>query len=125
MTTILITGANRGIGFDLAREALNKGWQVYGSVRTEAQAKQTAAELGSGFTPLVFDATDRAAMSAAAASLDATIDILINNAGTIGPPDANQTTLNMDFDGFARTLEINTLAPLAVAQAFLPHLRKS
>ena len=64
-------------------------------------------------------------MSAAAASLDATIDILINNAGTIGPPDANQTTLNMDFDGFARTLEINTLAPLAVAQAFLPHLRKS
>lgn len=34
MTTILITGANRGIGFDLAREALNKGWQVYGSVRT-------------------------------------------------------------------------------------------
>ncbi|KCZ85318.1 short-chain dehydrogenase [Hyphomonas adhaerens MHS-3] len=125
MTTILITGANRGIGFDLARAALNKGWQVYGSVRTEAQAEQTAAELGSGFTPLVFDVTDRTAVSAAAASLDAPIDILINNAGTIGPPDADQTTLNMDFGGFARTLEINTLAPLAVAQAFLPHLRKS
>ena len=125
MTTILITGANRGIGFHLAREALDKGWRVCGSVRTDAQAEETAAELGSGFTPLVFDVTDRSAMSAAAARLDAPVDILINNAGTIGPPGAEQTTLKMDFDGFARTLEINTLAPLAVAQAFLPHIRKS
>ena len=85
MTTILITGANRGIGFDLAREALNKGWQVYGSVRTEAQAKQTAAELGSGFTPLVFDATDRAAMSAAAASLDGVADDASPAAAAAGP----------------------------------------
>ncbi|WP_321490760.1 SDR family NAD(P)-dependent oxidoreductase [uncultured Hyphomonas sp.] len=125
MTTILITGANRGIGFHLAQEALDKGWRVYGSVRTAAQAQQAAAELGSGFTPLVFDVTDRTAMSTAAASLEAPIDILINNAGTIGPADADQSTLNMDFDGFARTLEINTLAPLAVAQTFLPHIRKS
>lgn len=125
MTTILITGANRGIGFHLAREALNKDWRVYGSVRTETQAEETAAKIGAGFTPLVFDVTDHAAVSAAAASLDAAIDILINNAGTIGPPDADQTTLKMDFDGFARTLEINTLAPLAVAQAFLPQIRKS
>jgi len=125
MTTILITGANRGIGFQLAREALDKGWRVYGSVRTGAQAEQTAADLGSGFIPLVFDVTDRAAMSMAAASLEDAIDILINNAGTIGPPDEDQTTLNMDFGGFARTLEINTIAPLAVAQAFLPVIRKS
>jgi NAD(P)-dependent dehydrogenase (short-subunit alcohol dehydrogenase family) len=125
MTTILITGANRGIGFHLGREALNKDWQVYGSVRTDAQAEQSAAELGSGFTPLVFDVTDHAAINAVAASLDRPIDILINNAGTIGPPDAEQTTLNMDFSGFARTLEINTLAPLAVALAFLPQIRKS
>ncbi|MEZ5999390.1 SDR family NAD(P)-dependent oxidoreductase [Hyphomonas sp.] len=125
MTTILITGANRGIGFHLAREALEKGWRVYGSVRTDAQADETTAELGSGFTPLVFDVTDHAAVSTAAASLEDPIDILINNAGAIGPPDEDQTTLNMDFGGFARTLEINTLAPLAVAQAFLPRIRKS
>ena len=48
MTTILITGANRGIGFHLAQEALDRGWRVYGSVRTAAQAEQAAAELGSG-----------------------------------------------------------------------------
>ena len=125
MTTLLVTGANRGIGFHIAREALDKGWRVFGSVRTEAHAEQAAVELGPGFRPLVFDVTDRAAMSAAAASLGEPIDVLINNAGTIGPPDEAQTTLDMDFDGFARTLEINTLAPLAVSQAFLPLLRKS
>lgn len=125
MTTLLITGANRGIGFHLATAALDKGWRAFGSVRTEAQAKETAAKLGAGFTPLVFDVTDRSAIAAAAASLGDPVDILINNAGTIGPPDAQQTTLQMDFDGFARTLEINTLAPLAIAQAFLPNIRKS
>lgn len=125
MTTILITGANRGIGFHLAREALEKGWKVFGSVRTETQAEQTAAELGPGFTPLVFDVTDRTTMSGVADSVDEPIDILINNAGTIGPPDEDQTTLHMNFDGFARTLEINTLAPLAIAQTFLPQIRKS
>jgi NAD(P)-dependent dehydrogenase (short-subunit alcohol dehydrogenase family) len=56
-------------------------------------------------------------------AIDAPIDILINNAGIIGPE--RQSTLDMDFDGFAKTLAVNTLAPLAVAQAFLPHLKKS
>lgn len=125
MTTILITGANRGIGFHLTKAALDKGWRVFGSMRTQAQAEETAAKLGTGFTPLVFDVTDRAAISAAASSLDEPVDILINNAGIIGPPGEEQTTLQTDFDGFARTLEINTLAPLAIAQAFLPNIRKS
>ena len=50
------------------------------------------------------------------------IDCLINNAGVIGPE--KQSPLEMDFAGFARTLHINTLAPLAVAQALLPNLRQ-
>jgi len=123
MTTILITATNRGIGRNLAKTALARGWSVYGSVRSQELADASREELGGGFTPLVFDVTDHAAVQDAAGKLDAPLDILINNAGIIGPD--RQSTLDMDFTGFTKTLEINTLAPLAVTQAFLPHLRRS
>lgn len=123
MPVCLITASNRGIGFELARAALAKGWTVYGSVRTEALAKETAARLDGDYRPLVFDVTDPALVHATAASLDDALDLLVNNAGIIGPE--RQSPLDMDFDGFAETLKVNTLAPLAVTQAFLPQLRKS
>ncbi|MTH97533.1 SDR family oxidoreductase [Roseibium sp. RKSG952] len=124
MTSLLITATNRGIGLELARQAIGRGWLVYGSARTREQAELTGRELGSDrFVPLVFDVTDHTAVANAAAEIDAPIDVLINNAGIIGPD--RQATLDMDFAGFAKTLEINTLAPLAVAQAFLPHLKRS
>ncbi|MBD8893421.1 SDR family oxidoreductase [Roseibium litorale] len=122
MTSILITGANRGIGFAMAKAALARGWTVYGSARTEPLAADMAKGLP-GLTPLVFDVTDREAVAAAAGKVDGSLDILINNAGIIGP--SRQATLDMDFDGFLKTLEVNTVAPLAVSQAFLPKLRAS
>ncbi|MEP0407266.1 MAG: SDR family NAD(P)-dependent oxidoreductase [Roseibium sp.] len=122
MTSILITGANRGIGLELARAAVDKGWLVHASVRTQAQAEELPMSLPDGKT-MVFDVTDREAIAKAAAGLTAPIDVVINNAGVIGPD--RQSPLNMDFEGFAQTLAINTLAPLAIAQAFLPHLRQS
>jgi NAD(P)-dependent dehydrogenase (short-subunit alcohol dehydrogenase family) len=123
MTTILITGAARGIGRALCEDALRRGWSVVGSVRDSETARALEAELGSKFQALVFDVTDAAAIAKAAAALDGPIDILINNAGIIGPD--RQSSLDMDFDGFARTLAVNVLAPLRVAQAFLPHLKRS
>ena len=138
MTNLLITGASRGIGFELAQQALTLGWRVFGSVRSREEAFRVQGELGlsesgrdlrmaeeglPGFTPLIFDVTDHAAVRAAAEGLDTPIDILINNAGIIGPKP--QSTMEMDFDGFAQTLAVNTLAPLAVVQAFLPHLKRS
>lgn len=122
MTSILITGANRGIGFALAQEALDRGWTVYGSARTKEQASDLESKLP-GVTALVFDVRDAEAVKTVAASFEGPLDILINNAGIIGPE--RQSTLDMDFDGFAETLAINTLAPLVVAQAFLPALRKA
>jgi len=123
MTTILITGTNRGIGLEMARQALAKGWTVYGSARSAVTDPQAHICDYPQFHDLVFDVTDHEAVRAAAASVSAPIDILINNAGIIGPE--RQSTLDMDFDGFAETFAINTLAPLAVSQAFLPHLRRS
>lgn len=123
MTTILITGTGRGIGLELARQSLEKGWTVYGSARSQVPAGEAHICDHENFHDLVFDVTDHAAVRAAAAQIDAPIDILINNAGIIGPQ--HQSTLDMDFDGFAQTLAVNTLAPLAVTQAFLPNLRRS
>lgn len=133
MTTILITGAARGIGLELTKQALAMGWKVYGSVRSEADAIRLAGDLGvpvgatdqtdANFVPLVFDVTDHDMVVAAAGRIDGVIDIVINNAGIIGP--TRQSTLDMDFEGFAETLAVNTIAPLNVAQAFLPHLKRS
>lgn len=121
MTSIFITGIGRGIGFELARQALDKGWEVAGSVRSD-QDRQRLAETLPAVSVLEFDVTDFDAVENAAATFSSPIDILINNAGIIGP--ARQSTADMDFDGFAKTLQINSLAPLKVSQAFLPHLKK-
>lgn len=125
MSTIVITGAGRGIGLETARAALAQGHRVYGSIRHQSEVDRLQASLGDAFTPLVFDVTDRATVGQAAALLDGPVDILINNAGVIGPPEDLQSPLSMDFDGFAATLAVNTIAPLAVSQAFLPALRRA
>jgi NAD(P)-dependent dehydrogenase (short-subunit alcohol dehydrogenase family) len=123
VTTILITGTNRGIGLQLAKQALAKGWTVYGSAREPVTEPDAHICEHPQFHDLVFDVTDHEAVRGAAAGIDGPIDILINNAGIIGPQ--RQSTLDMDFDGFARTLAVNTIAPLAVTQAFLPFLMKA
>lgn len=123
MTTILITGTNRGIGLEMARQALAKGWTVYGSARGDVTDADAHIREHPQFHDLRFDVTDHEAVRAAAATISEPIDILINNAGIIGPE--RQATLDMDFDGFAKTLAVNTLAPLAVSQAFLPQLKRS
>ena len=116
--TILITGAARGIGRAMADRAASDGLAVVALVRSRpAAAPGTGVEFIEGI-----DVTDAAALARAADMLGGRpIDLLVNNAGIIGP--ARQSTLDMDFDGFRETLEVNALAPLRVAQAFLPNLR--
>ncbi len=94
MPTCLITAANRGIGYELARAALDSGWTVYGSVRTQQSADETAERLGKDFHPLVFDVRDHAAVRAVAGDLDTPLNLLINNAGIISPE--RQSALDMD-----------------------------
>ncbi|MEM9575063.1 MAG: SDR family NAD(P)-dependent oxidoreductase, partial [Pseudomonadota bacterium] len=73
---------------------------------------------------LVFDVTDDHAVAKAASELDVALDVLVNNAGIIGYRSAN-TIDYRNHDVFADVLAINTIAPLRVSQAFLPHLRRS
>ncbi|MEM8649634.1 MAG: SDR family oxidoreductase [Pseudomonadota bacterium] len=122
MTTILITGAGRGIGFELARQSLEKGWNVVGSVRTVEAQRELAQKLPQ-MAVLNFDVTDHQAVEKVANAFHSPVDILVNNAGIIGP--AEQSTTHMDFDGFATTMAVNVLAPLRVTQVFLPLLKES
>lgn len=104
-----ITGINRGLGAAFKQVALEQGHTVFGSTRTGLDG-DIALELG-----------DPAAIPGQLKGFNEPIDILINNAGIIGP--TRQSPLDMDYAGFAETLSVNTLAPLAVAQALLPNLR--
>jgi len=125
MPTILITGAGRGIGLALTRAALARGDTVLAGVRDPASSTGLQAlEAGAGerliLVPL--DVTDAAGLQEARSLVGGRpIDVLVNNAGVIGPK--RQDALDMDFEGFLDALDVNTLGPLRVAQAFLPNLR--
>jgi NAD(P)-dependent dehydrogenase (short-subunit alcohol dehydrogenase family) len=123
--TYLITGIGRGIGRELARVLLRRGDRVVGTLRDLSQSQTEWNEFiaGGQLRLLALDVRDGASIHEAAASLDEPVDVLINNAGIIGAQ--RQTTLDMDFEGFLETLNVNTLGPLRVTQAFLPQLRRA
>ncbi|MDQ4061606.1 MAG: SDR family oxidoreductase [Pseudomonadota bacterium] len=124
-TTILVTGASRGLGFGLVRALAQRGERVLAACRApeEASALQGLALTSrKDITVHRMDVTDGVSVAAARAVIgDAPVHGIINNAGIIGPQ--RQSTLDMDFDGFLETLAVNTLGPLRVVQAFLPNLR--
>jgi NAD(P)-dependent dehydrogenase (short-subunit alcohol dehydrogenase family) len=89
MPSTLITGANRGLGLEFARQYLSDGWQVYATCRNPATASELRRLAGNSddkFRILAMDVTDPASIQAAATELDGeAIDLLLNNAGVIGP----------------------------------------
>lgn len=118
MATIVITGANRGIGLELARQYEAAGDTVIRAMRGVDKAHPPFG------TTMTLDQTDAGSVATFAAGLDGmAIDLLINNAGVIGP--SVQSSTDMDFPGFLATLDANVLGPLRVTQALLPNLRKA
>lgn len=127
MTTILITGANRGIGLEFVRQYADAGATIHACARKPAEAAalaDIAAKSGGRVQVHALDVADFAAIDSLARDLrDVPIDLLINNAGVYGPP--SQTAADFDADGWLATFRVNTLAPMRMVQAFLPHLRAS
>lgn len=127
MTIYCITGANRGIGLELTKQLLKRGDTVVATARDldHATELKKLAEKYKGKTDFfTLDVTNDVSVKAFASAVGPrAIDVLINNAGTIGTKP--QTTREMDFDGFLATLNTNTLGPLRVIQALLPNLELS
>jgi NAD(P)-dependent dehydrogenase (short-subunit alcohol dehydrogenase family) len=117
--TVLITGANRGIGLEYARQFAARGYTVIGTVRDPADAKELSA-VADRVEQL--DVTDAASVAALAQRLKGVpIDILVNNAGMFDRRDV--TVDKVDFEMMEQTLAVNALGPLRVTQALMPNLR--
>ena len=127
MSSVLITGANRGLGLEFAAEYAADGWQVFAACRSPAEAEQLkdlARKTGDRVSVFAMDVTDMGSIRKAAMQLkDATIDVLINNAGIGGP--RGQTTGNVDYEAWAHVFDVNTLGPLRVLEAFTEQLARS
>ena len=119
--TILIVGASRGIGLEMARQAKARGDTVFGTVRGESGHKALEAL---GATALIADATDEAALKAAADAVARPVDILVCNAGIYrgrGALDAEDS----GADAWADVLMTNVAGPFLAARAFLPLVERA
>jgi NAD(P)-dependent dehydrogenase (short-subunit alcohol dehydrogenase family) len=119
MTTALITGANRGLGFEVARQLVAAGHQVWIGARDEARGKEAATAIDARFVRL--DVTDDASVAAAAETVEA-LDVLVNNAGISGGRvSPNEATV----DDMRTVYETNVFGAVRVLRAFIPWLEKS
>ncbi|MFC8370725.1 SDR family NAD(P)-dependent oxidoreductase [Streptomyces sp. NPDC057239] len=121
MTTTLITGANRGIGYETARRLVEAGQRVWIGARDAENGRKAADRLGADFVQL--DVTDDASVDAAARTLRARaghLDVLINNAGILGEVTAPE---NMTAGQLRHIYETNVFGLVRVTRAFLPLLR--
>jgi len=117
--TVLITGANRGIGLEYARQFAAKGYNVIGTARDPAAATELRAIIE---RIEALDVADAASVAALAKRLDGiAIDILINNAGVGGRDDNDLASI--DFEQMQNTFAVNAFGPLRVIQSLMPNLR--
>jgi NAD(P)-dependent dehydrogenase (short-subunit alcohol dehydrogenase family) len=127
MPSALITGASRGLGLEFARQYLADGWQVYAACRDPASASELRRLAGVSddkLRILAMDVTDPPSIHEAATELDGqAIDLLLNNAGIIGP--RGQTIGNIDYEAWAEVLAVNTMGPMRVSEAFVEHVARS
>jgi NAD(P)-dependent dehydrogenase (short-subunit alcohol dehydrogenase family) len=120
---ILITGVSTGIGYAATADLTQRGYHVFGSVRSQADAERLQQEIPTNFTPLVFDVTDGEGVETAVATIAQTITpqgltALINNAG-ISTPGPLQ---HMPLEKFRNQFEVNLFGLLHVTQQCLPLL---
>lgn len=115
MKTVLITGANRGVGLALAQHYASDGWQVIGVCRQSSEELEQVANRVVDGVDVTLDG-DVARLVDALAGIQ--LDLLINNAGLLQDEQLGQ----IDFDSIRRQMEINAYGPLRVTEALLDNL---
>jgi len=127
MTTVLVTGASRGLGLEFTRQYLAEGHAVIAAARNPGAApalQQLERESRGRLTLAEVDVGDTKSVRGAAARLpSATIDVLINCAGVIGGD--GQAIGSIDYDAWMRVLDVNVLGPMRVCEAFLERVAQS
>lgn len=123
--TVLVTGANRGLGLAWAQQYAERGWSVIATARQpeEASALKGLAAKHPAVRVEALDATDPQSVGAFAKRLSGVpIDVLVNNAGTIGEEE-EQKLGQLDASKFDGYMRVNALSALLVTEAMLPNLR--
>jgi NAD(P)-dependent dehydrogenase (short-subunit alcohol dehydrogenase family) len=127
MSTVLITSANRGLGFEFTRQYLADSWRVVAACRRPAAAKalhDLAKDAGEALKIVSMDVTDLQSVRDAARQLDGVaLDLIINSAGVIGPP--GQRTGHVDYPAWRDVLDVNTMGPLRVLESFVDNVARS
>jgi NAD(P)-dependent dehydrogenase (short-subunit alcohol dehydrogenase family) len=126
MPTVLVTGANRGLGLEFTRQYLAEGYAVIAACRepSTAQALQSIADDSKGaLTVITVDVTDAMSVRRAAAQVKGAVDILLNCAGVIGG--RGQNLGSIDFQDWRQVLEVNLMGPARMCEAFLDHVARS
>jgi NAD(P)-dependent dehydrogenase (short-subunit alcohol dehydrogenase family) len=119
VTTTLITGANRGLGFEVARQLVAAGHQVWIGARDETRGRQAAGTVGARFVQL--DVTDDASVIAAAETVGE-LDVLVNNAGI---SDGRVSPSEATADQMRTVYETNVFGPVRILRVFIPLLEQS
>ena len=128
MKSVLITGANKGIGYEVARQLAGRGFHVFIGARNADAGRKAVDEIAKQgeATFLEIDVADNASVTAAAREFSKSVDhldVLVNNAGII--VDGDNAILEVSDELLRKTLETNTLGALRVTRAFVPLLAKS
>src|SRR4051812_1802399 len=127
MASILVTGANRGLGLEFVRQYAADGWRVFACARrpVEAAALREVAAAAGGLVSLHgLEGADHAQIKALARELkDDPIDVLLNKAGGYGPK--KMVLGEIDYKTWAEMFAINTMAPLRMAECFVENVARS
>jgi NAD(P)-dependent dehydrogenase (short-subunit alcohol dehydrogenase family) len=127
MKTVLVTGANRGLGLEFARQYAADGWHVLAGCRSPdtAHALKRLMEGAKGrLSPVEIDVTDPGSVKRAAGAIEQdAIDVLINCAGVMGK--RGQTIGTIDYADWAHVLDVNVVGPARMSEAFVERIARS
>ena len=123
METVVITGANRGIGLQMARRFVERGARVIGTCRDPANAGELHSVCAASGAVVSLEVTSAHSVASLIEYLNgSSVDVLINNAGVMG---GKQSIDEMDYDAWLDAFQINTIAPFRLATALRPNLIQS